>query len=395
VVEGESLLNDATGLVAYRVAVAAVATGTFSFASAGGQFVLGAGGGVVLGLAVGWLATRVHRRLDEPFIETTLTLLTPYVAWLAAEHVQVSGVLAVVSAGLYVSRQSSRAFAARLRLQAVPVWRTLGFLMESLLFILLGLELREVLGSAGALGDWVPLLGAAALLGVVVTAVRMLWVFPQAWIPRWLSPRMRKEDPVSWRELVVVGWMGMRGAVSMATALALPLTTASGEAFPERGRLLVLAYGVILWTLLIQGLTLPTLIRRVGLRADALTHHEEVRARIAAADAALARIASFEAEGGSHPELLRALRRRQENALSELRKHLPEVEEGSEESTVHRILTEEQQRMIESVLEAERQALLKLREEGAIHDEVLHKLEHELDLEEERMHLAAYLSGGA
>ncbi|MFY0575885.1 cation:proton antiporter [Cystobacter fuscus] len=386
--EGESLLNDATGPVAWRLAVAAVATGSFSWVHAGGSFVVGAAGGVAVGLAVGWIAARVHRRLDEPSIETTLTLLTPYMAWLAAEALELSGVLAVVSAGLYVSRQSSRAFAARLRLQAVPVWRTLGFLLESLLFILLGLELREVLGSVGQQRAWGPLLGAVVLLGLLVTAVRLLWIFPQAWLPRRLSARLRERDPMPpWRELVVLGWMGMRGAVSMAAALSVPLTTASGAPFPERERLLFLSYGVVLWTLLVQGLTLPGLIRWLGLHDDGLARREEVTARVAAADAALARIDALLAEGGEpQSELLLAMRTRQESRLRGLRRHLAAGKARPQEVEGGRLLSEGQQRLVEQVLEAQRQALLELRQEGAIHDEVLHRLERELDLEEERLH---------
>lgn len=394
VLEGESLLNDATGLVAWRLAVAAVVTGTFSLSKAGLAFVVGAGGGVLVGLGVGWVLARVHRHLDEPSIETTLTLLTPYVAWLAAEALEASGVLAVVIAGLYVSRQSSRAFAARLRLQAVPVWRTLGFLLESLLFVLLGLELREVLPAVGAQREWGPLLGTVALLGLVVTGVRVLWLFPQAWLPRLLSARLREREPVPpWQHLVVLGWMGMRGAVSMAAALSLPLTTGSGAPFPERERLLFLSYGIVLWTLLIQGLSLPGLLRRLGLHDDGAARREELTARIAAADAGLSRIDELLAEGGEQPEILHAMRRRLEGRLRGLRKHLsegkshPAVEEGA------RLLPEKHEQVVEQVLEAERGALLRLREEGSIHDEVLHRLERELDLEEERLHLAASLGG--
>lgn len=394
VVEGESLLNDATGLVAYRLAVAAVVTGAFSLPRAGATFVVGAAGGLLVGLAVGWAVARVHRHMDSPSIETTLTLLTPYIAWMAGEALALSGVLAVVSAGLYVSRQSSRAFAARLRLQTVPVWQTLGFLLESLLFILLGLELREVLATVGAQREWGPLLGAVVLLGLVLTGVRLLWLFPQAWLPRRLSPQLRERDPMPpWQEVLVVGWMGMRGAVSMAAALALPLTTASGAPFPERERLLFLTYGVILWTLLLQGLTLPALIRRLGLHDDGLARREELVARIAAADAALARIDALLAERETAPELLQAMRRRQENTLRALRQHLPGAKAPPADVAGHRLLTESQQQLIEQVLEAQRQALLQLREEGSIHDEVLHRLERELDLEEERLHLAAHLGG--
>jgi CPA1 family monovalent cation:H+ antiporter len=206
---------------------------------------------------------------------------------------------------------------------------------------------------------------------------------------------LRKEEAnISWRALVALGWMGMRGAVSMAAALSLPFVTSSGAAFPERGRLLALTYGVVLWTLLVQGLSLPALIRWAGLRDDGLARREEMEARLAASEAAVARIDTLLAEGAESSEFLRAIRRRHEATLRSLRQHLQRKADGHAEAHDARLLiTESQQRLAEQVIDAERKALLQLREDGAIHDEVLHRLERELDLEEERLHLGTHLGG--
>jgi monovalent cation/hydrogen antiporter len=391
VVEGESMLNDATGLLAYRVAVPAVVTGAFSLAEAGGAFLVDTVGGVAVGMGVGWVVARVHQRLDAPSIETAITLLTPYAAWLPAESLGVSGVLSVLSAGLYVSRRSSLAFAARLRLQARSVWQTLTFLLEGLLFLLLGLELREVLTTVGTPRSWGSMVGAVVLLGLLVTGVRLLWVFPQAWLPRRFRPALRERDPMPpWQLLVVLGWMGMRGAISLAAVLALPRATASGAPFPEREHLLFLTFGIILWTLLVQGLSLPALMRRLHLQDEGLAQREELLARVVLGEAALGRIQLLQAEEERPSELLLQLQRYHQAKLEQLRAHL-QSEGAAAEPLEPRLLPESQQRLLEDVLASQRQALLALRNEGTIHDQVLHRLERELDLEAERLYLASHL----
>ncbi len=218
VIEGESMVNDATGLVIYRFAVAAVVTGSFSLGQAGLQFVVASLGGLVIGLAIGWPVAWLHRHLDDAPIEITITLLTPYAAYLLADTLQMSGVLAVLAAVLYVSRQSSRFFSSNTRLQANAVWNVLVFLLNGLLFLLIGLQLRGIVANLAG-PSLLLLIWQALLISLAVIAVRLAWVFPAASVPRQLSARLRARDPYpGWRQVTIVAWIGMRGGLSLAAA---------------------------------------------------------------------------------------------------------------------------------------------------------------------------------
>jgi monovalent cation/hydrogen antiporter len=218
------MVNDATGLVVYRFAVAAVVAGSFALWQVGLQFVLVRLGGLVIGLIIAWPVVRLHRHLDDAPIEITITLLTPYATYLVADALQVSGVLAVLPTGLYLNRQSSRFFSSNTRLEANALWNVLVFLLNGLVFLLIGLQLRSILASIAGLALLI-LIWQALLISLAVIAVRLAWVFPAASLPRLVSARLRARDPYpGWRQVAIVAWIGMRGGLSLAAALALPLS---------------------------------------------------------------------------------------------------------------------------------------------------------------------------
>jgi len=274
--EGESLVNDASALVAYRLAVAAVVTGVFSLADAATQFAVVSAGGVVVGLVGALLVMQLHRGLNRAKLadsKTTIviTLLTPYAIYLPAEHLHVSGVLAVVTAGLIIGANRRSLFPDGLRVEARTVWETVDFVLNGLTFILIGFQLPTILG--GLRDDYTPevLTKDAAVVGGVVIVTRLLWIFPGAYLPRFLDRVFKlSTDPYPpWQHVTVVGWTGMRGVVSLAGALAIPTTVAGGEAFPQRDLIQFLTFWVIFATLVLQGLTLPLLIRVLGVNKRA------------------------------------------------------------------------------------------------------------------------------
>ncbi len=291
ILEGESLVNDATALVAYRFALAAVATGSFSLGHASGQFFIVATGGILTGWAIGWLAQQFHMRVDDAPIEITVSLLTPFVAYLSAERLGVSGVLVVVTAGLYLGRRMPELLTFKTRLQGGPVWEMVEFLLNGVVFILIGLQLPEVLHALSS--HDIPihqLVWFALFISLAVILIRMLWVFPAAYLPRFLFKSIRDRDPYpSWRHVTIIGWTGMRGVVSLAAALAIPLSmdgTPDGQSFPYRDLILFLTFNVILATLVVQGLSLPLLIRWLGVKDDGSMEKEEREARLKANQAA-------------------------------------------------------------------------------------------------------------
>ncbi|HEV2871018.1 MAG TPA: Na+/H+ antiporter, partial [Actinomycetota bacterium] len=262
ILQAEGLLNDATALVLYRVAVAAAVSGTFSIVEAGVELGVSAFGGTAVGLAVGWAGSRILRRVSEAPVENTVKLLLPYVAWLAAERVHASGVLAVLATGLLMTRHWG-SISSGARLQARQLWDWLVFDLEGLSFVLVGVQLRPVVeGIEGrSLAD---LALAVAALNLVVIVSRLAWVYPASWFPR-LSARVRERDPFpGWRPVTVIGWAGMRGVVTLALALAIPHEVEGGGPFPDRNLVVFLAFSVIVVTLIGQGLTLPVVIRRLG-----------------------------------------------------------------------------------------------------------------------------------
>jgi len=400
ILEGESLVNDATGLIAYRTAVAAVLTGQFGLGAASGQLLLVTVMGIGVGLAVGGALYALQRLTQTSVtINTSLSLLTPYAAYLLAEAVHGSGVLAVVAAALFVSQFSGRLFAHDGRLQSAAVWDTLTFLLNGLVFILIGLQLPAVVaGVAPALRG--PLLGYGVLISAAVIGARMLWVYPSAALLRRLSAAIRpggkagqaasevSEQPaLSQAEITVIGWGGMRGVLSLAAALALPLALPGGAAFPQRNPILLLTFIVILISLLVQGLTLRPLIHWLGVEADDLAEREELDLRLSLATQTVAYLTSEAAATQAPAEILGRMRQRYRLRLERLQRRAAHAADPTAPADpTEGILTPFQQ-LQEIVIHFERGLLDGLRREHAVSEEVLRKLENELDLEEGRLAL--------
>jgi len=380
VLEGESLLNDATSLVAYRFAVAAVVTGAFSLGSAALGFVAVSAGGVIVGLVVGWLIGELRRRLDDPPVENLISLLSGFAAYLPAEALGVSGVLAVVTAGFYLGRLGPRIISSRARVQNLAMWGVVTLVLNGLLFILVGLQLPPVLDGI-ADRSLASLLRSAILVSLTVILVRLVWVYPSAYVPRRLSPRLRARDPYPpWQYLTVLGWGGMRGAVSLAAALALPRVTDAGAPFPGRALIIFLTFAVLLATLVGQGLTLPPLIRRLDLHVDPAVAREEAKARLKAAHAAMARLEALVVEDWVDPEEAADVRSHYEERFRRYAARFDGATDGGQEARAERAT-----RLRRELLDAERTAIIRLRDENYISDDVLRRVQLDLDLDRIRL----------
>ena len=374
VVEGESLVNDGSGLVLYRIAVAAVLTGTFSAWEGAGLFVVTAVGGVAVGVAVGWLVRQVRRRLNNPPAEVTISLMTGYFAFLPADLLGVSAVLAAVTAGIYLGWYTPELTDSRVRLQGFAVWEIVQYLLNALLFVLIGLQLPSILDALGDVPTW-RLLGWAAAVGATVIAVRFAWVFLLMAMPK----RLRGQ-PAWWRGATFVSWAGLRGAVSLAAALALPLTTDAGAAFPGRDVIIFLTFAVILVTLVGQGLTLPMLIRFLRLEDDGIEDREDAKARVQAAEAALARLEELVEEDWVRDDTAERMRGLYDFRRNRFRARLDGADEDGVEER-----SQAYQRLRRELLDAERGAMLELRREGIIGDDVMQRVQRDLDLEDQRL----------
>src|SRR3954465_15392139 len=312
VVEGESLINDATPLVAYRVAVVAVVSGSFSLLDAGGRFVLNVTAGAAIGLAVGWLVAQLRRRIDNPPVEMAISVATAYFAYIPAQEIGVSGVVAAVTVGVYLGWRTPPLISATTRMQLFGVWEVLTFFLNCFLFVMIGLQLPSILDALGGTSPG-QLILYAAVVSAAVILTRLVWMPVMAWLPRLLFPRIRDRDPFPpWREIVLGGWTGMRGAVSLAAALALPLATDAGDPFPQRDLIVFLTFSVILVTLVVQGLSLPALIRRLDVPDDYETRSES-KARLKAARAAIARVEELRDEDWTRDETMDRMRQLDED----------------------------------------------------------------------------------
>jgi CPA1 family monovalent cation:H+ antiporter len=374
IIEGESLVNDATALVVLRLAVVAVGTGTFSLGEAAMSYVWVSVGGVLTGLVVGWLVVQIEARLTDPPVEVLLSLLAPIAAWLPAEQLGVSGVLSVVTAGIVLGRAAPRVMSSDTRVLGSGVWQMLVFTVNGLVFVLIGLQLPTIIEVVSANASVGQVLLEALAVCVTVIVVRMMWVFPATYLPRWLIPALRKREPsMDPRLVTILGWSGMRGVVSLAAALALP------NSVPFRDLLLFLTFSVILATLVGQGLTLPFLIRRLGVGDDGSVQHEEIHAREASVEAALGRLEELELEWPGHLELIEQLRARYTHAEEHLEHdHQAEgLREPDQEQIDHEAIRR-------SVIDSQRVAIIDLRDRGIIGDAALRRVERDLDLEELR-----------
>ncbi|TMD62015.1 MAG: Na+/H+ antiporter [Chloroflexi bacterium] len=376
ILEGESLLNDATALTLYSIALAAAMSGTFSVTSALGTFLIYAIGGYAIGLAVGWLIAQIRSRLDDTPVEITVSLLTPYAAFLPAQLLGVSGVIATVVAGVYLGRRSSRIMGADTRLAGRSVWEILTFLLNGFVFLLTGLEVPLLLREL-APSQVIQLVAIGVAVTVVLIAVRTLWIFATAYRPRLL--RRGRPSPRRLGHALVLSWAGMRGVVSLAVALALPLSLPDGTAFPAREAIVVVTLTVIVLTLVGQGLSLPWLIRAVRLGSDSEVHDEEANARQRLLEAANRRIDQLYPVWPGHRPLLDQLREQYRHRSEHVDRQRDSDRDGEDRELI------EHREIRHTVNDAERETLLRMRAQGVIDDDVLRKLEHEIDLEEQRM----------
>jgi Na+/H+ antiporter len=374
ILEGESLLNDATALTIYRAAIGAtVAAVTVSVVGSLASFAFVALGGILIGLVVGWIVGWIRAHLNDTPVEITISLLTPYAAYLPAELLGVSGVLAAVAAGLFLGRRSSLIMGSEARLAGRAVWESLVFLLNGVVFLAIGFQISSI--SRGM--ERTTLLQLAAvgvLISVALIAVRALWVLGMS------LRELLGKDPrrTRLRESIVLSWAGMRGVVSLAAALALPISLPA-NALPARDAIIIITFTVILVTLVGQGLTLPLVIRAVGLGSDADEGHEESHARQELIEEALRRIDDLEKKWPDHRPLIDQLRTSyQHRAEHEEQLHEGPGNEAEQELVEHRQIRSD-------VIDAQRDALLAMRDRGAIDDDVLRDIERELDLEEIRM----------
>src|SRR5881275_1562897 len=382
ILEGESMINDAAAIVAYRMAVAAGVTGSFSLPAATGRFLVVGAGGVAVGLAVAWLLAAVRRHIHDPEVENTISLLTGYAAYLPAERLGVSGILAVVATGLYLGRVGPRFVAADTRVQNVGMWDVVVFALEGLIFIITGLALRPILG--GWNGPFArELVWGAVLVSVTVIVARFVWVVPSTYLPRLLSARVRQRDPSPPCQLpVLVSWAGLRGADSLVLAAAIPTLTATGAPFPGRDLIIAITFAVILVTLLGQGFTLAPLSRWLEVReTGAEERREEIAARLRASKAALARLEELATARWMHPETLAHTRDRYRHRTRRLHGQADGVADGGEET-----ISAADRRLVQELLTVERRELLRLRDEGTIGDAVMRRVQRELDYEELLLH---------
>jgi len=382
IVEGEGLVNDGSALVLYKFAVLAVVTGSISMASASLSFIWTVVGGVGIGLVLGWVIRQVRLRLHNPPLEITIALLTGYFTFIPAYLLGASGVLAVVTAGVYVGWYTPQLTTVETRLQGDAVWEILTFLLNGLLFVTVGLSLPAVLDGLGGRITATLVWQALAVVAAVVI-IRFLWVFPATYVPRALSKRIRTADPYPpWQYPALISWTGMRGAVSLAAALAIPLHTDAGADFPGRDLIIYLTFAVILATLVGQGLTMPMVIRALGLEDDGVAEREAVKARIHAADAALNRIDELSDEEWVRDDTAERLRR-----LYQFRRNrFAERYTGEGDGAIEERSAAYQQ-LLRELIEAERQAVVDLRGAGAIGDDAMREVHRELDLEEARLDL--------
>jgi Na+/H+ antiporter len=378
VLEGEGLANDATALILYRFAVAAIMTGMFSLPKAAGTFTAIVVSELLFGAAVGWLSLRMRHRARDPQVEITLSLITPYLAFWLPHHFGGSGVIATVACGLYMSWNGPLLISSATRLQGVFFWDLVIYLIEGFLFLLTGFQMRLLFEKSKAF-PLDEILFATALVTIIVIVARFAWVYPAIYLPRLLNPRLRARDPIPpWRNTFVIAFTGVRGAVSLAAALALPFALPNGEDFPHRDLILFISFGVIFVTLVGLGSTLPLLVRWLGLaragREEHIAEHEaEIAARREALDAALKSLDAITNDRELTDEVVKLLRARHVSRTNQLPdSYDPDVEDASAAGTE---LTRE-------LIAAERKFIHALLRDGKITDETRRRIERDLDLEE-------------
>jgi CPA1 family monovalent cation:H+ antiporter len=377
VLEGEGLANDATALILYRFAVVAVSSGAFSLADAAGTFAAIVIGEIVYGVAVGWLSLRLRQWAREPRVEITLSLMTPYIAYWLPAHLGGSGVLATVACGLYISWNGPRLIPSATRLQGIFFWDLIVYLIEGMVFLLTGLQARALIDEPHLFSIH-DLLIATAWVTLITIAARFIWVFPATYIPRWLSPSLAKRDPAPpWQNPFLLSFTGVRGVVSLAAALAIPYALANGAPFPHRELIQYVTFGVIVITLVGQGLMLPTVVRWLGLHhAGKKERKDEIKRELRARQAALKqvekRLEKAIKKCGLPAEAIAHLRTRHQSRVQILPVNLTEGLDHMRQTA----------KIKATLIEAERDFIYQLLRDGKITDEARRRIEYELDLEE-------------
>jgi monovalent cation/hydrogen antiporter len=373
ILEGEGLINDATALVAYRLAVAAVVAGSFSLWHAAGSFLITGLGGALVGLAAGWLIAFVRTHMGHVVVvENALSLLSPFIAYLPADALHTSGVLAVVTMGVYLGIRGPHVVAPATRLQAGAMWSMLTFLLESLIFMLVGLELPRVMDALRT-HTLKELLAIVLVTTLVCILVRFVWVFISIYIGDGDGDARTPKPSTRWKKPFFIAWSGLRGADSLVIALALPLTTTVGAPFPSRDLIIFVTFGVIFVTLVLQGFSLSPLVRRLGIEGNDAEAREERTARVAMADAALESLRSIERDEKIPKKMVSAMRAEYEQRRRTAeRTHLPQRRDGFD-AAAYRALRRRMQA-------AERAELLKLAESGKIGGDVMRHVQRQQDL---------------
>lgn len=380
ILEGESLINDASALILYRFSLLALITGSFSLTNAIAGFFIVVIGGIIVGALLSYIATHIIKKLNDPLAITTFSFITAFVSYNIAQELNVSGVISTVTAGLYLSRTFPESTSTQARMSTLASWRTLLFIVNGLVFALLGFELPTIM-HALYLYTLTELIGIGLLVSALVIGLRLIWMFPAAYLPRKLIPAIGKRDPMpSWQALFLLGWTGMRGIVSLAAALALPYTLPNGDIFPHRNFIIFITYCVILTTLLLPTFTLPILLRRFKFELDENKMKEEATARIRAMQAV--------------SQAMQVLRQEQKISLEIYNEFLTQIERRLRVIETHlspqpySLLSDdylEYKKFSLIGLEKERETLIALRKSGEINDDVFHMLLQEVDIDEVRM----------
>ncbi|MEO6252636.1 MAG: Na+/H+ antiporter [Ferruginibacter sp.] len=387
ILEGESLVNDASALIAYRYAVMAVTTGTFVFWQAGLQFLLVAGGGIAIGIVTGLLFVLAHKRIENnPVVETSLTLLAPFVSYLAAEQFHTSGVLAVVSTGLLISRKSPEIFASQARMRTRVVWDTIIFLLHGFIFILIGLQLPKIINDLGNYSFSI-ILGYGLIISLVTIIVRIIWVFAGAYWQNYFRKNHKNKTEITdpdntWKNVLVVAWTGTRGVISLATALALPLFLQDGTLFPKRSSIIFFGFVVIFVTLVVQGLSLPLLIRWLKIKPEDNTDEEQKELQLYLANSTLHYIEKeFPIPGDN--KLQQQLRDQYEQLIRKLTK---EIDLHKKARYYNREVRPAQpDNLLNAKLEIskfKRELLIRLHKDGDFSDAAIRQVEREMDIDE-------------
>lgn len=378
ILEGESLVNDASSLIVFRFALMAILTGNFVFINAGFEFVFVVSAGILIGLAIAFIVYLIHRFLPtSPSIDTGVSLIAPYLMYITAEHFHCSGVLAVVSGGLLLSSKSTEVLSYNSRLQMQSVWDTLVFLFNGVVFIIIGLQLPVILKSMDTLS-----ITSAVFYGVVISlvtiVVRIVWVFPGTYIPRLLNKKEKRQQDPGWKSVFIIAWSGMRGVVSLAAALSIPITLSTGEMFPQRNLILFITFVVILFTLVLQGLSLPFLIKLLNIDNTESHREHELAVQINLTTAVLSHIETNYAHEIESHEAFRQLRERYQYLLEAQSK----LKDSNEETTSY---AHKYRKALLELIEVRRKALLEMRREEKYPDELLRQREREIDHEEARL----------